>query len=154
MWSERKESSGGDRRRAPGSAGCPQGAGDRVRARGSEKVNSKIEEQIATNVRTHGSSPEQNLTERIDSLDHEWDVDRATMAAFAVAGGTALTLGLKNRNWFFLLGAQLFFIAYHAAFGWCPPVAALRRLGFRTHKEIDAERYALKTLRGDFKTRH
>jgi hypothetical protein len=38
----------------------------------------------------------------------------------------------------------------HALRGWCPPVSALRRLGFRTAKEIDEERYALKILRGDF----
>src|SRR5438874_9255842 len=32
----------------------------------------------------------------------------------------------------------------------CPPVPVLRRKGVRTRREIDAERYALKALRGDF----
>ena len=31
-----------------------------------------------------------------------------------------------------------------------PPVPILRRLGVRTAREIDIERYALKALRGDF----
>jgi hypothetical protein len=38
----------------------------------------------------------------------------------------------------------------HVIEGWCPPLAILRRLGFRTSSEINRERIALKTLRGDF----
>jgi len=38
----------------------------------------------------------------------------------------------------------------HATQGWCPPVPVLRRFGVRTRHEIDAEKYALKILRGDF----
>jgi hypothetical protein len=34
--------------------------------------------------------------------------------------------------------------------GWCPPLPVFRRLGIRTASEIDYERYALKSLRGDF----
>jgi hypothetical protein len=44
------------------------------------------------------------------------------------------------------------FLFQHAIEGWCPPVPILRRLGFRTAREIDIERVALKTLRGDFRT--
>ena len=42
------------------------------------------------------------------------------------------------------------FLLQHAVQGWCPPVPVFRRLGFRTANEIDAERYALKAIRGDF----
>ncbi|HET9942578.1 MAG TPA: hypothetical protein VFR05_04515, partial [Terriglobia bacterium] len=38
----------------------------------------------------------------------------------------------------------------HAVQGWCPPVPLFRRLGIRTQREIDEERYALKAMRGDF----
>jgi hypothetical protein len=34
----------------------------------------------------------------------------------------------------------------HAVRGWCPPVTVLRALGFRTAKEIDAERQALEAV--------
>ena len=44
----------------------------------------------------------------------------------------------------------LSFLVQHAVHGWCPPLAALRRMGVRTRREIDEERYALKALRGDF----
>ncbi len=43
------------------------------------------------------------------------------------------------------------FLFQHAVQGWCPPVPLFRRLGFRTAREIDHERYALKALRGDFR---
>jgi hypothetical protein len=49
-----------------------------------------------------------------------------------------------------LSGAVLGFLLQHATQGWCPPVSVLRRRGVRTRREIEAERYALKALRGDF----
>jgi hypothetical protein len=64
---------------------------------------------------------------------------------------TGLALGFfSDRRWFLLSGAVLAFLAQHAVQGWCPPLAALRRMGVRTRREIDQERYALKALRGDF----
>ena len=46
------------------------------------------------------------------------------------------------------------FLFQHAIQGWCPPLPILRRLGFRTAREIDTERTALKALRGDFANVH
>jgi hypothetical protein len=42
------------------------------------------------------------------------------------------------------------FLLQHAREGWCPPLPAFRRLGVRTRQEIDAEKYALEALHGDF----
>ena len=50
---------------------------------------------------------------RLWALDREWHVDRALIAVFSIIGG------------------------------WCPPISVLRRIGFRTEKEIAAERTAL-----------
>ncbi len=38
----------------------------------------------------------------------------------------------------------------HAIQRWCPPLPILRKLNIRTSKEIEQEKYALKTIRGDF----
>ena len=38
----------------------------------------------------------------------------------------------------------------HALQGWCPTVPEFRRIGVRTAKEINREKYALKAMRGDF----
>jgi hypothetical protein len=35
------------------------------------------------------------------------------------------------------------FLLQHGLQGWCPPLPVLRRLGVRTQREIDAEKYAL-----------
>lgn len=55
-----------------------------------------------------------------------------------------------DRRWFIFPAFVAGFLLQHAVQGWCPPLPVLRRLGFRTQPEIDYERYALKSLRGDF----
>ena len=69
------------------------------------------------------------------------------MASSAVLAGLSLSLGVsrpspwQRRNaWLGLFGAQLGFLLSHSVAGWCPPLPVLRRLGFRTQKEIDVER--------------
>ena len=62
-----------------------------------------------------------------------------------------LVLGIfVHAVWFLLPVAVAAFLLQHAIQGWCPPVPVFRRLGIRAAAEIDAERYALKVLRGDF----
>lgn len=128
---------------------------DRVRAHSPNDINVEIEREIRDIVKAYATRENQGLEEslnaRIAALDKKWDIDRALMVVFSVLGGTSLALGaLKNKKWLALLAIQIPFLAYHATKGWCPPVSVLRRLGFRTSMEIAAEKYALKTLRGDF----
>lgn len=52
----------------------------------------------------------------------------------------------KGNGWLYTFGTQMGFLLVHATVGWCPPVAVLRRLGFRTAKEIAAERQALESM--------
>ena len=64
---------------------------------------------------------------------------------------TGLLLGVAHsKRWLIVPGIVLPFLFQHAVQGWCPPVPLFRRLGVRTRKEIDREKYALKVLRGDF----
>jgi hypothetical protein len=63
--------------------------------------------------------------------------------------GIALSI-FHNRKWIILPTMVLGFFAQHAIQGWCPPLPLFRKLGYRTRKEIDKEKYALKLLRGDF----
>jgi len=87
----------------------------------------------------------------IQELQKEWDIERAIEANAASIAGLGLTFGtLFNRKWYLLSSVVAGFLLQHAIQGWCPPVPILRRLGFRTQTEIDAEIYALKALRGDF----
>lgn len=73
------------------------------------------------------------------------------MNASALAGvGVGLAVATGSRKWLILPGVVLSLLFQHAVQVWCPPVSVFRRLGVRTRKEIDREKYALKALRGDF----
>jgi len=107
---------------------------------------------MTENVARYSAAGPEAIDRRLAELDQEWDIERCleTMAPSLTLLG--ITLGLTvNRKWFALpLFVQTFFLQ-HALQGWCPPIPVLRRLGVRTQNEIDEEKYALKSLRGDFR---
>jgi hypothetical protein len=95
------------------------------------------------------------VSRRLVRLDYEWDIDRALMVGFAMVGATSLSLGLlryrltpllsrPRKGLLYLFGAQLGFLLLHGVVGWCPPASVLRRLGFRTQREIETERRQLR----------
>lgn len=119
---------------------------DRIREHSPPKVNESIDLLTGSNIRFYERRGLNAMKRRIRQLDREWDVDRAVMLSFALLGGVAFSLGVSGRRRRFgLLGPQAFFLGWHAFAGWSPPIPVLRRLGFRTRKEIDAEKYALKS---------
>jgi hypothetical protein len=126
--------------------------GDRVRQNTSEDVKRELDRQIAVRVREYSlSQSEDEISQRIDELDREWDIERMLQANASVIGLSGLILGITaNKKWLVLPGVVLPFLFQHAVQGWCPPVPLFRRMGFRTRQEIDREKYALKDLRGDF----
>jgi hypothetical protein len=113
---------------------------DRVRAHTASGVNAQIDRVTAGAIAEAAGSGRDGLVRRAADLDHEWDVDRALMANFAVLAGLTYALSRQHPFWRWLFRAQLGFLLWHALVGWCPPVAAFRRLGFRTVREIEVER--------------
>ena len=115
----------------------------------NEQIRKRTEESVAR-ISTQG--PEA-IDRRLEELDWEWDIDRAVEAKLAsmILIGSALGV-LHDRRFFAIPAIASSFLLLYAIQGWCPPLALLRRAGFRTATEIDHERYALKALRGDFKT--
>lgn len=96
-------------------------------------------------------SPAAVITQHIEELDRAWEVERVLEAN--ASSLILLSLGLSHlhcRKWLWLAAAVPSFLLQHAIQGRCPPMIVMRRLGVRTRKEIDAERTALKALRGDF----
>lgn len=113
----------------------------------NEAIGQRTDAQI---VRLEGA-PADAIAQRLDALDREWDVERLlqTNASILVLVGLALASTVSKK--FLVLPAGVFgFFAQHALQGWCPPIPVFRRLGVRTQREIERERYALKALRGDF----
>src|SRR5689334_4663440 len=122
---------------------------DRIRAHSEDRVNQRIDRQTRGALDEARRSPEARAA-RIAELEREWNVDRAIMLAFGIAGSftawNALS-GLRRTGrlggWSLLFGAQMAFLINHAVRGWCPPLPIFRRLGFRSAAEICAERVAL-----------
>ena len=124
---------------------------DRVREHTAPQINEKIDRTIEEHVRYYAARSRQELTNRIEELDREWDIERYLETSASSVGFLGIVLGVtRNRKWLLLTGTVLPFLFLHAVRGWCPPVPILRRLGIRTRKEIDREKFALKALRGDF----
>jgi hypothetical protein len=114
-------------------------------------LNQRIHRQAERNLAYFQSHP-QEIGQRLEELDEEWDVERMLETGSSTLTLTGLLLGIiRGRKWLLLsLTVQAFFMQ-HALQGWCPPLPVLRRLGFRTQYEIEQERHALKALRGDFR---
>ena len=124
---------------------------ERVRRFTSQAANDDIDDLIALTIADYADASEADLTERIDQLDREWDIERALQTNAAVISLTGIGLGATvDRRWLALPVGVLGFLLLHSTLGWCPPLPALRKAGIRTRGEIDRERFALKFLRGDF----
>jgi hypothetical protein len=132
------------------------GHGDRVREHTAPIVNQRIDALARSTVDECIQQGRDAIVERLAELDREWDIDRAMMVNFAVAGGASVAMGLrryaqtplfarKRKGFLYMFGAQLGFLLLHATVGWCPPASLFRRLGFRTAREIAAERNALRS---------
>jgi hypothetical protein len=123
---------------------------DRVPRHTDQELNERIARQTENNVGRYAADP--SLVDlRLRELDREWDIERALEANAAAFSLIGLTLGrLVNRRWYLLPAVVATFLLQHAVQGWCPPIGLFRRLGVRTQREIDEERYALKLMRGDF----
>lgn len=116
---------------------------DRVRRHTATHVNENIDRLADVNVERSVSAGRDAIVARLGELDREWDVDRALMVNFALLGGLTHELGEHYRGWKYFFRVQMGFLFVHAVVGWCPPVVLFRRLGFRTAKEIAAERSEL-----------
>ncbi len=127
---------------------------DRVREHTAPKINAKIDSLTRATLDATLSRGPRAVEHRLAELDAEWDIDRALMVNFAVAGGAAFSLGLaryvdspwfgpRRKGFLYFFGAQLAFLALHGIVGWCPPAVLFRRLGLRTKGEIETERHIL-----------
>lgn len=113
-------------------------------------VNARILDETAHRV-LHYAAHREGIDRRLRQLDREWDIERLLEANAAALAFLGIVLGtVSDRRWFRLSAAVTVFLFQHAVQGWCPPIPVLRRLGVRTSREIEVERIALKSLRGDF----
>ncbi len=125
--------------------------GDRVREHTDPDLQHEIDAAMRARIARYADAPPTELSARIRELEQESDMERvlATNASVLALMGVAASAFISRR--FLLVPAiVLSFLLQHSLQGWCPPLPLFRRLGVRTRQEIDAEKYALKALRGDF----
>jgi hypothetical protein len=122
----------------------------RVSANTADELNEQFHRDLESRLVHFAAHPEQ-IDARLAELDREWDIERALETGSASLSLFGLLMGItRRRGWLVVpLAVQAFFLQ-HALQGWCPPLPALRRAGFRTSQQIEAERHGLKALRGDF----
>lgn len=124
---------------------------DRVEKNSPRSVNAEIEQELKSNIRYYSSLNDAAITSRIKELEKEWYMDRLLITnASALAGIGVVLSATVNKKWLILPGVVLTFLLQHGIQGWCPPLPLFRKMGVRSFKEIDRERFALKYLRGDF----
>jgi hypothetical protein len=119
----------------------------RVREHTAPHVNRRIGEQTARNVAYFEAHPAEAQA-RLRELDREWDVERALALGSSSLSllGLALALASRRGRWLLVPIAVQAFYLQHTLQGWCPPLPLLRRLGFRTPREIGDERSALRAV--------
>lgn len=126
---------------------------DRIRENTPEESNEKIESRIKERMTRYRSLTVNEINERLEKLQKEWDIERAFEVNASSLALTGAVMGLFGRKiWLLLPAVVAGFFLQHGIQGWCPPINWLRSLGYRTRQEINEEIFALKTLRGDFDT--
>jgi hypothetical protein len=112
-----------------------------------EQIDAKIEQ----NIRFYATQSSDAISQRIEELDRERDLDQAlALYASGIGLGSVLFSFIGGRKWLLLAGTAMGFLLKHSLDGTSPTVPMMRMLGVRTRSEIDREKYALKILRGDF----
>jgi len=125
---------------------------DRVRRHGPEKANEEILREMRERLAWYANRPQDEVERRLEELEREWEIERVLQANAATLSLVGLVLGVtRDRKWLWVPGVVAGFLLQHAVSGWCPPVEVLRRWKLRTREEIDAEKFALRVQRGDFR---
>ncbi len=124
---------------------------DRVRAQSNGLQNQRIDAQTQQCLERYAAADREAISRHIDALDREWDVERYLQMNAGIVSLSGVVLGSMVSRRFLVLPAVVFgFFFQHATQGWCPPLPVFRKMGVRTRREINQEKYALKALRGDF----
>ena len=92
------------------------------------------------------------IADRLNQLDWEWTAGRMTKAALGVLIVAGFALTAIAGSWWLILPALagLFLLQYSfSRTSWMSKV--FQEAGYRTGCEVEQEKFALKTLRGDFR---
>jgi hypothetical protein len=124
---------------------------DRVRRHTRLSARRAIDEATEHNIVHFSGRSADEIEELIRQLDAEWSIERYLQANASILALSGAVLGLTaSKRWFLLTAGVMGFLFQHGVQGWCPPMPIFRSRGVRTRGEIDREKFALKTARGDY----
>jgi hypothetical protein len=108
------------------------------------EIEARIWERTARSIAHYRGAPPELIEARLEALEHEWDIQRAIEASTAGLALAGVALGASVHRRFLLLPAAVcVFVLQNALQRRCALVPLLRRLGFRSRREIDEERQGL-----------
>ena len=116
----------------------------RIELQTNESVNARLKSELKQRYDYYDAHRDE-IERRLEELDREWDVERSMFLWGAFATFVFVWFNIKSLQYF-----ASCMMALHALQGCCPPLPVFRFLGFRTLSEINDERYALMSMRGDF----
>jgi hypothetical protein len=123
---------------------------DRVERNTGAAINQAFDEQIAESIKQYTHATPDAIERRLAELDREWDIERV----IEVEAPATIMLGIllatvHDRRWMMLSAMAASMVIVHSLQGWYPLLPILRRIGVRSHAEIERERNGLRALRGD-----
>lgn len=124
---------------------------ENVRLHTPSRFNHRIDQAMMKRVWRYARASRQEIGARIERLDREWDLERVLESASGILALCGVVMsGCRSRKWLLLSAGVLGVLLQHSLTGRSVPIAWLRAAGVRTRREIDAEKYAMRMLRGDF----
>jgi hypothetical protein len=124
---------------------------DRIRQNTEPEINAYIDRETTDTIRLYSGADHSLIASRLNKLDREWDIDRLLENNASIIAIVGVLLGAFVSRWWLIIPlVPTTFLLLRATRGWFPPLPVLRHFGWRTRKEIERERYALKLVRGDF----
>lgn len=119
----------------------------KVNAYTPDHINQQIERETEASVNYYKRQSDEEIRDRIEELDREWDAERLAEVNMASITFVSSLLALNvNKKWAVLSGTASLFLIQQALQGWSAPLSIFRRLGIRTINEINREKKALENL--------
>ena len=121
----------------------------RIHAKGRCREHNVLEKRLAC----LAEAGPQAIAERLEEIVDEWSAGRVTKAVIGVSLVVGLALATLVNPWWLVLPAVGGFFLMQYLFGrtsWLG--TTFQSMGFRSGSDIDQEKFALKALRGDFRS--
>jgi len=114
------------------------------------QVDSPLNQLTEHNIHMYSGQSREAINKHIGELETEWSIERVIESGASVLSIIGIALGAFVSPWFLVLPfiiSALFLV--HAVSRVCPGLTLLQGKGKRTGCDIAAEKFAMRTLRGD-----